>query len=161
MRRPEHFRVHKMKLGILAHTHAYIMTGMTMQIVDNLKSDRNPKTENHNQHHDQLVDVLGLSRVQKIAHTKQAVLRVENQIVDNIAETGAARFQIKIAEYVNKRADKVVELLENLLACIILVLRRDTIVGLQPQYPKVHDKPVSEHNHKEPRTKSGCENGHC
>lgn len=123
--------MNKVKLGLFPHTNSNVMTRMAMQIVNNLKRDGDPKTENNNQHHDQLVRIVGFFGEQKVAHTKQHILGIEQNVVDEIAEASRSCFEVKVDENVNKRANKVVELLENFLARAIDLLGGDAVVCFQ------------------------------
>lgn len=136
------------------------MRRMPVQIVDDLKRDCEPKPEHDNQQHGEFKVEICLFGKHKIARTEQNVLGVKDDIVDEIAETSGSRFEIEIDEYVNERADEVVEFLEDLLACVVDLFARDAKVGLQAQDPKVHDEPVRENDHEEPGAKRGGEYGH-
>ncbi len=128
-----------------------------MEIVDDLKRKRNPEPKYNDQQHGEFVCEICLLGEQKVAEAEQDILRVEDQIVDEISEASGARLQVKVHKNINERANEVVKLFENLLARIIHFLRGDTIVGLEPQDPKVHDQPVSEHDHEKPGAKRAGE----
>ena len=148
--RLERLLVNEMKLGLLAHAHSNIMRRVTIQIIDQLKRNSQPEAKHNHHQHDALEREIGLLGEEEIAHTEEHILRVVDHIVDQVSEACGASFQVEIDKNVNEGAHKVVELLENLLARIVDLLRRDAVVGLQAQYPEVHDEPMSENDHEKP-----------
>ncbi len=160
IRGPERLVVNKLEFRLASHAHRDVLRRVTIQIVDHLKGDGQPEAKHNNEQQGQLVGEVGVLGEHEVACGKEDILGVEQQVVDEVAETGAARLQVKVDENVDERADKVVELLEDLLACIVDVERGDAVVGLEPQDPEVHDHPVGEYDHEEPGAECAGENGH-
>ena len=133
---------------------------MKVEVVDELTADCRPETEYHHQEHGELVGEVGVLAEHEVAGREEHVLGVEQDVVDEIAEACRPRFQIEIDEYVDEGADKVVKFFKYFFARAIHVRRCDTVVCLEAQDPKVHDQPVSEYYHEEPRTEYAREQGH-
>lgn len=136
------------------------MRRMPIEIIYDLKGNSEPKAEHNNEQHSELVVEISLLGEHEIARTKQDVLGVEDHVVDEVAETSRTGLEVKVDENVDERADEVVELLEDLLARVVHLLTRYAVVGLETQYPKVHDEPVREYDHEEPRAEGRGEYGH-
>jgi hypothetical protein len=58
--------VYEMKLGFLVHTNTYVLRRMTMQIVNDLKCDCDPKADRHYEQHANFVYEIGLFREEEI-----------------------------------------------------------------------------------------------
>ena len=156
----ERLLVDEVEFGLLAHAHAYVVRRVTVEVVDALEGDGQPEAEHDNDEHGELEREVLLAGEEEVADAEEHVLRVEDDVVDEIAQAGGARLQVEVDEYVDEGADEVVELLEYLLARVVHLLRGDAVVGLQAQYPEVHDQPVGEHDHEEPGTESAGEERH-